>query len=155
MTDPLMREAMMAIAEPEGILAAAYTSEEFYEIGGGLLPEESPLWVEVDEQLQRSQDLDLAESLLEEAGYDGEVVRLITTRDYEDLYNMSVVLQQQLEDAGVNTDMVVADWPTVTSELDSAEGWEIYIDSPSWRGLPNAHTHLIAGNWGATDDPDV
>lgn len=153
MTDPLMREALLAITEPAGILEAAFTGEDFYEVGGDMVPEDSPLWVGVDRE--QFHDPDRSQQLLDEAGYDGEEVRLITTRDYEHLYNMSVVLQQQLEEAGVSTDMIVADWPTVTGELDSAEGWDIYIDSPGWRGLPHAHTHLASGAWGSPDDPEL
>lgn len=155
MVDESMRQALLAIADPASILEAAFTNSDYYEIGGGLLPEDSPLFVEVDNELQQGQNLDVAEELLEEAGYDGEEVRLITTRDYEHLYNMSVVLQQQLEDAGVNTDMIVADWPTVANELGTSEGWEIFVDNPTWRALPNSHTHMQANNWGWTDDPDI
>lgn len=151
MTDPLLRQAVLAVSEPESILAAAFTSEEFYEVAGEIVPEGSPLWVDMDRE--QYHDPEAAQALLDEAGYDGEVIRLLTTRDYEHLYNMTVVLQQQLEEAGVNTDLIVADWPTVSNDLQSPDGWDIFIDNPGWHGLPNSQAHLTWLGW--PDDTDL
>ena len=156
MEDQLMREAVMAAIDPEASLQAAFANDEYYSNNGSLLPEDSPLHVEADVELRNSQDLEAAEALLDEAGYDGEEIELITTRDYPQLYNVSVVLQQQLEDLGVNTDMVVADWPTVSNEINNPEGdWDIYVDMVSWTALPNMQGHLAPEGVGSPDDPEL
>lgn len=156
MADQSMRQAVMAASEPETSLEAAFATEEFFSLNASLLPEESPFYSEVDVELQANQDIDAAQELLEEAGYDGEVVRMITTRDYPQLYNLSVMLQQHLEEAGVNTDMVVADWPTVSNEINNPGGdWDIYIDMVSWASLPNMQSHTAPSGVGLPDDPDL
>lgn len=156
MADQSMRQAVMAASDPEPSLEAAFATDEFFSVNASLLPEESPFYSEVNVELQANQDTDAAQDFLDEAGYDGEVVRMITTRDYPQLYNLSVMLQQHLEDIGVNTDMVVADWPTVSDEINNPDGdWDIYIDMVSWASLPNMQGHTTPMGVGLPDDPDL
>lgn len=155
MADVNMRRAVLAAIEPTENLDSAFNSSEFYSVSGALLPQDSPLFVDVDEELQQGRDLDAVEEYLEEADYDGEPVRLITTRDYDQLYNLTVVLQDQLEEAGINTEMNVHDWPTVSEAIQTPDDWDIFIDSPSWRALPNLHNHLQPTNAGWTEDEAI
>lgn len=57
-------------------------------------------------------DLDAARRLLREAGYDGRPLRIITTRRYEAFYEIAVVAQDMLKEAGINAEIEVLEWAT-------------------------------------------
>lgn len=159
MADVAMRRAVVAAMEPSASLHAAYGNEEYYNANTALMPEGSAWYLAPDsefDQMYQSADPDLAGEFLEEAGYDGEEIRIITTRDYEDFYNNSVVLQQQLEDAGMNVDLVVTDWPTVTQSREDPEAYEIFItDISNWPAVP-ATFHFFTPAWpGWTDSDEI
>lgn len=159
MADASMRQAVVAAMEPADSLQAAYGSDEYYNANSALMPEGNPWYVEPDsefEQMHQNANVDQAEDLLEEAGYDGEEIRIITTRDYEDMYNNAVVLQQQLQDAGMNVDLIVSDWPTVTQNREDPEAYEIFItDISAWPSVP-ATFHFFNPSWpGWTDSDEI
>lgn len=153
MADLKMRQAATSAINVEPVLRSAFSFPRFYTKNRALMSENSNIYTDEGVKGSLEYDPEKAKELLDEAGYDGEPVKLITSRDYDHLYNMTVVLQQQLESVGINTEMVVADFPTVSSRLDSPDAWDIFIDAPSWRVLPNSHTHLGAKNVGWPDDP--
>lgn len=60
-------------------------------------------------------DLPAARSLLVEAGYRGQPIKLITTKSYQRLFKVAVYIQAQAAEAGINFELEVLDW---ASELD-------------------------------------
>ncbi|RST58816.1 ABC transporter substrate-binding protein [Siminovitchia terrae] len=113
-TDLKARQAVNLAVEKEAVMLSAFTNDHFYTLEGGLLGEAFPSWKN-DEGLKEynAYDPEAAKKLLKEAGYNGEKIRLITTRDYEDQYQSAVVVQQYLEKIGVNVDLQVYDWPSL------------------------------------------
>lgn len=159
MSDINMRHAVVAAMETEDILLSSYGDEEFYTNDSALMPEDSPWYIPADpefEDFHQNQDLDAAEQYLEDADYDGEEIRILVTRDYEDHYNSGVVLQQQLEQAGMNTELIVTDWPTVTERREDPSEYEITITSISnWPVVP-ATFHYFNPSWvGWTDNDEI
>jgi peptide/nickel transport system substrate-binding protein len=66
--------------------------------------------------------------LLQEAGYKGEKVVLMTTKEYPQMYNTALVMQQQLKAAGINAELAVMDWPTALQKsMTSTEGWNFFF----------------------------
>lgn len=53
-----------------------------------------------------------AEALLEEAGYDGQPVKIQTNTRYPGMYEDAVVVQAMLAAAGINAELEVLDWAT-------------------------------------------
>ncbi len=51
--------------------------------------------------------------MFKEAGYNGEELTILTTRDYEDQYQIGVVIQENLKKIGVKTKLEVYDWATL------------------------------------------
>lgn len=56
-------------------------------------------------------------SLLAEAGYQGETVKIQTNKRYPELYRMSVVAQNMLNRAGIKTEVEVLEWATQVSNF--------------------------------------
>lgn len=159
MTDVNMRQAVLAAIDTEDMLTAGYGAEEFYSNNSSLMPEDSPWYIEPDpefDQLRLHADPDLAEEYLEEAGYEGEEIRILTTRDYEDTYNLSVMLQQQLEEAGMSTDLIVQDWPTVTERREDPNEYDITLTGiTNWPIVPATFLFFNSGWVGWTDSEEI
>lgn len=159
MGDVNMRNAVIASMDTESILLSAFGDEEYFNNNSALMPEDSPWYVPADsefEDFHQNQDLDAAESFLEDAGYDGEEIRILTTREYQQHYNAAVVLQQQMEEAGMVTDLIVVDWATVTELREDPEEFEITITSiANWPVVP-ATFHFFNPSWtGWTDSDEI
>ena len=60
--------------------------------------------------------------LLKEAGYAGQPVRWITTREYEWMYKTALVAKQQLEQVGFVVDLQVLDWATLVQKSARLKG---------------------------------
>src|SRR5690625_5906072 len=73
-------------------------------------------------------DPEAAKQLFDEAGYDGEEIVIMTTRDYEHYYNASVVISEQLEQIGINTSLEVYDWPTIVDRREDPEAWDLFVN---------------------------
>ena len=72
------------------------------------------------------QDLDKAKELLKEVGYDGTAIRMMTTQAYPELYNITMILQQQLEAIGVKVDLQVYDWGTMLTKISDPTAFDLY-----------------------------
>ncbi|NLS10360.1 hypothetical protein HGQ17_10220 [Nesterenkonia sp. MY13] len=155
LADINMRRAILAAVDPDEALQAAYASEELYGDSGAFVPEDSPWYVEPADDLRTSLDEDVVQEYLEEAGYDGEPIRILASRDYDHLYNLSVVLQDQLEAHGINTDLQVTDWATLTNDRENPEGWEIFITGNGWGSVPATFPFLLPSWAGWTESEEI
>lgn len=158
-TDHAMRQAAVAAVDPEEVLLAAYGSEEYYALNAALMPEDSPWHVEPtaeQEEIYLEQDITAAKAYLEEAGYDGEEIRILATSDNDDHYNTAVVLQQHLEEAGMNIDLVITDWPTVLQGQEDPTAYDINITNiANWPVVP-ATFQFFNPTWtGWTDSDEI
>lgn len=112
--DPLLQDVRMrraialAIDVPELVRAVSE---------GGSRPSRSPIppssgfntpaMLEVP-----ARDLAQARRLAQEAGYRGQRLRIITTRRYEAFYEIAVLVQDMLRDAGIESELEVLEWAT-------------------------------------------
>lgn len=158
MADINMRRAVYAAFEPEPVLQAAFNNEEFYDTLTTLVPESSPWYHESDHEMAElllTQDLEAAEEYLDEAGYAGETIRFMTTRDNEEHYNQAVVIQQQLIEAGMDVELEVLDWPTVLGNQPDPDAYDLTITGFSWRELPVTTAFLQPTFAGWTEDEAI
>lgn len=155
MADINMRQAFMAAIDTEELLLASYTSEDYYTNDGALVPEGSPWYVPVENDLRDEADVEEAEERLAAAGYQGEPIRILASRDYIQYYNQAIVLQQQLEAAGMNVELIVTDWPTLVETIEDPEAYEMWITGATWRATPVTYGFLDPGSPGWIDSEEI
>lgn len=120
------REAVNLAVKKEDVMISAFTNEDYFTLEHGLLGEAFTTWHnDAGKDVYEEYNPEKAKQLLKEAGYNGEPIRLITTRDYEDQYYASVVIQQQLEEIGVSVDLQVYDWPTLMDKQNDDTAFEL------------------------------
>jgi len=87
-------------------------------------------------------DVDAAKALLDEAGYDGTPIRLITSRRSATMFDQAVVAQAMWKQAGIETEIEVLEWGTqldlyrsgeydimsfgFSARLDPALSWDMF-----------------------------
>src|SRR5690606_38174305 len=87
-------------------------------------------------ELYNQNDPEKARALLEEAGYDGTPLRLLSTQEYQYLYNVALVSAQQLEDAGFTVDLQTYDWATLVERRADPEMWDAFTTSDPFKPDP-------------------
>jgi len=102
--------------DPEGVRANPY----LWPVEGGMYLPNDP----VAESHYNQNDPEKAKQLLKEAGYEGEELVWVTTRDYESLYLMAVATADQLEKKlDMPIKIEVLDWTSMNARWEEPSGW--------------------------------
>ena len=146
MASKKMRQALQAALDMESIMAAGVGHPAFYRLDGALFFPEQPLWHSTGGLAAYNQkDAAKARRLLREAGYRGEPVRWLTTRDFEHMYRTAVVAKQQAEDAGFAVDLQVVDSATLIKRRGSPELFDVFSTAFSFSPDPALSSALQCG----------
>ncbi|PKG22220.1 ABC transporter substrate-binding protein [Niallia nealsonii] len=136
------RKAVNAVINSEDILSSSYGNSDYYELTSSIVNKKYPnYYSEAGKEEYNQHDKDKAKEYLKEAGYKGEEIKILTSRDYEDQYNTAVVVQQELEDIGVKVKLEVYDWATFGEKLTDPATWDLY--ATSWA----ARSTIFQGFW--------
>lgn len=128
-TNQVAREAVNKSIKKEDVLKAAFVNPDYYKTNHHvMLANQEAQWnSDVGKDEYGKQDIESAKKLFEEAGYKGEEIRLMTSRDYDHMYNASIVVQEQLKKAGVNVKLEVYDWPTFSERRNDPDAFDLTI----------------------------
>jgi peptide/nickel transport system substrate-binding protein len=110
MQDVKLRQAMLAALDMEAALKPAWGSPDFYVLNGGIMPKEGPWYSAVGIEAYNQKNPEKAKQLLKESNYKGEPVRYLTNKEYPNMYQEAVVINQVLQGIGINMKMEVIDW---------------------------------------------
>lgn len=156
MAEDKMRHAVNAALNIDDILTASLVEPEIYRAGSNLMEENNVQWyTTAGEENYNVNDPELAKQLLEEAGYDGETVKIVTTRDYQHYYDSSVVIQQQLEQIGMNVELEVYDWPTLTELVKDDSAWHMRVNGFTFKADPTQILYLDSSYNGVREDEQL
>ncbi|WP_368652926.1 ABC transporter substrate-binding protein [Ornithinibacillus sp. 4-3] len=155
--DPVARKAIAVGINNDDILLASFANPEYYGFTHHLMMyhQEEQWYSDIGKDLFNQNDVEEAKQLLEEAGYDGEEITLMVGRDHDYIYNASVVLQEQLEQMGINTKLAVYDSATVTELRDDENAYDLYMKSDTPRSEPTSLLFMKSSYSGWTDSPEL
>ncbi|MDR3138205.1 MAG: ABC transporter substrate-binding protein [Treponema sp.] len=121
------RQAVNAAAHDDDILRATYGS--LYDLGSSYMDDTQPYWKsEAGSQNYNNKDPEKAKALLQQAGYNGEPFRILVAN----LNNMdrgALVLEQHLKAVGINVELIVVDWATLTQYRTDPSRFDLYVTS--------------------------
>ncbi len=127
MANKKVRQAFLAALDSDPIMAAGIGNKAFYRIDGALFnPEQTAFHSQAGVTGYNQKNPNKARALLKEADYKGEPVRWITTKEYDWMYNTSLVAKQQMEAAGFTVDLQVLDWATLVQRRNKPELYDIF-----------------------------
>src|SRR5258705_164929 len=121
---------------------SGFGSREFYRLDPGVFFPEQPWHSTASAKLYNQKDKDKARRLLKEAGYAGQPVRWVTTREYEFMYKNALVAKQQLEEVGFTVDLQVVDWATLNNRTEKPDLWETFSTGFVFSADPANHVAL-------------
>lgn len=133
--DPRVRRAIQTALDHEAIMLAAF-GEGFYELTPELVPGAATWYSDAGSEYFNQHNPDDARRLLEEAGYDGASIRMMTTQEVQQEYNATLTMQQQLEAVGFTVELQVYDGATLSDRRNDESLWEMYTASASFRPDP-------------------
>ena len=123
---PLVRQAIQTALDMDEIMEAA--TDGAYNTNFGFQTQNRTVYSDSGKELFNLKDPDKAKQLLEEAGYNGEELVLLTNKDYTTMYNAALVMQAQLQAIGMNVRLEVQDWPaTIATRDNQADAWNYHF----------------------------
>jgi peptide/nickel transport system substrate-binding protein len=129
-TNQKARQGVLAALDMDEIMLASGGHKDFNRVDSGLvMPEQSTWYSDAGKDKYNQKNPEKAKKLLKEAGYNGELITIITTQDYDYIYNAALVVQDQLTKAGVNVNLEVFDWPTLLAKRNDRANWDAYVSS--------------------------
>ncbi|MDQ0185861.1 peptide/nickel transport system substrate-binding protein [Cytobacillus kochii] len=157
-SDVKARQAVNYALDMDEIMGAAFVGPDYYELDSALFLSSQKNWYsESGKDKYNQQNPEKAKELLKEAGYNGEEIVILTSRDYEHHYNAAVATQQELEKIGMNVKLDVYDWPTLLERRDNPSTYDIFFTGFSTTTTPNQYVFLNSETeWaGWTNSPEI
>lgn len=146
LVDQAIREAIQATIDCDPVLIAA-EGEGFYRLDPGFMLQETVWHSLVGEDRYNQGNPERGREILEQSGYNGEPIRFLTTQEYADQYATAVVARQQLEEIGLNIELIVTDWATLIANRAIESEWEIFTTGFSFRVDPVGMPPISGCSW--------
>ena len=153
LTNRLINQAVLAALDMEELLTAAMGPAEFWDFSHQPVLRDTPFHVESGIEYYDQRDPERARQLLEEAGYDGQPIRWLTSPDYSYNYSASLAGADQLREAGFEVDLQVLEWATYQERRNSGENWELAATGGGMITEPAIFPPSRYGTWWTEDEP--
>ncbi|MGG1658163.1 ABC transporter substrate-binding protein [Brevibacillus sp. NRS-1366] len=121
------RQAVNAALDQEVIMMGISGNPDFFRLDHSLMFAEQPWHSDAGKEKYNQKNPELAKKLFSDAGYNGEPVTIITTKDYDYIYKSSLMVKDQLEKIGVKVNFEIYDWPTMVSKRSDETKWNIFF----------------------------
>ncbi|WP_158970026.1 ABC transporter substrate-binding protein [Chachezhania sediminis] len=141
--DVRIRQAMAHAIDPNQIMAAI--TEGFGAASPSPVPPMSKNFTAVEAEYP-AYDVDLAKSLMADAGYNGEEIKILATRRNGAYYERALMAQAMLMDAGFNATLEVVEWGTQLEAYQSGEGYVMQSFTFSPRLHPGLSFEMFTGD---------
>lgn len=125
-SQPVRKALRTAIGEGE-LLAAGFGDNRFFVVEPNFFPKGTPYYSAAGSNMYNERNPQAAKDKAAKAGYNGQPVRIMASRQYEFHYNMALVLAEQLKKAGFKAELQVVDWATLVQRRNDPKLWDIYI----------------------------
>ncbi len=148
--DPRARLALSYIINQDDEMAAGYGDPEFYQRCNSFFVCGSPNGTAAGTE-DFGPNLERAKALLAAAGYKGETLKMIGTRDIAYMGPMAEVTAAALRQAGIKVDLTWTDWGSVVTRSGNqgspdTGGWNIYVTGLpgvlAWNPATNIFAHM-------------
>lgn len=122
-----LRQAVLAAIDMKPALTIAIGDEELWKANSSFMPETSFWYSTGGKNLYNQNSPSKARRLAKKAGYQGEVIKFIVSKNYLHHYDTAAVMVKQLTKAGFKIDLQVYDWATLISKRGDPSQWDIFF----------------------------
>lgn len=150
-----LRQAILAALNNEEIMLASFAKPELYSLAPGYMNLNQTQWAtDAGSEYYNQANVDKAKQLLSEAGYNGEEITLLTTKDYNEMYTATLVIQEQLRQIGMNVKVDNYDFPTFLETKNDRSKWDLFVASTGYQLTP-PQLLAVTPDWAGLDDQKV
>ncbi|MFD1360114.1 ABC transporter substrate-binding protein [Lentibacillus salinarum] len=150
-----MRQVVNTALNMDEIMLASYVDEELFSLDPGYMNPDQTQWqTDAGSSTYNQGDLEKSKTMLEETGYNGEEITLLTTSDYAEMYDATIVVQEQLRQLGMNVEVANFDFPTFLERKNDPEQWDIFITSNGYNLTP-PQLLAVTSDWAGLEDEKV
>ena len=155
-----IRQAILVALGMEPILQATYGNPEFWELSGSIYPPNTIWYVDEahDHPLYNQADPERARQLAAEGGYQGEELIFVFPSVVPEIYKFSLVVAEQLGQAGFKIKSEMYDWPTYASVRSQPELFDLASSTFSFKSDPAMIPLFDAGyvpKWDTEEKRDI
>src|SRR5262249_21397270 len=157
MPNKKLRQALQAALDMPPIMTAAAGHPLFSRLDPSLFPREQVLWHSTAGSAAYNQnDKEKARRLLKEAGYTGQPLRWLTTRERDSYYKTALVAKQQLEEVGFKIALQILDFLTNVQYMNKPELFDVSSWAFTYGADPALHAILQCtyAGWWCLDEKD-
>ena len=122
-----LRQALQTALGQGEMLAAGFGDTRFFAVEGHHFPKGSPFYSTAGTDRYNQRDAGKSRAEADKAGYKGEPIRILTSRQYDFHYNMALMMAEQLKRAGFKPELNVVDWATLVQRRNDPKLWDIYV----------------------------
>ncbi|WP_144513366.1 ABC transporter substrate-binding protein [Bacillus sp. FJAT-22090] len=154
--DNKMRHAVNAAINAQEILEVAFGNEDLYKANSGYMSESQPEWYsDAGKEMYNQANPEKAKELLKEAGYNGEEIKFLTTRDDAYQYKGAVVIKEQLEKIGMNIKLQTVDWASYSGLMKDPSNYDMVTFGITLVTSPSQLSTLGVDRPGYGADPKI
>lgn len=135
-TDKRLRQAVALVISKQEAMIAGFGRQDFIRLDPSVSAPETVWHTDVGKEKYQKRDVEAAKALLKEAGYNGQPIRWLATKEYSYNYNMAEYVKQQMEAIGMKVELVVSDWATLVQNRAKPEVYEIFLTGHSGYSHP-------------------
>ncbi len=135
------RQAIAYALDFEELGYAMIGDTQFWRLESALHEEGNPWHVpDAGEGIYGVYDPEKAKELLDQAGYDGQPLVILSGQDNQMERQGAIAIQDQLEKIGIDVELQLFDRPTVVERRSRGEGWHMHL-SPFIKVVPDPQIH--------------
>jgi peptide/nickel transport system substrate-binding protein len=127
-----MRQALLYLVDQKDYMTGVAGEEKYWKVCMSFFTCGTPMASEVGaEPMKGKRDIAKAKQLIQESGYKGERVVILSATDQPIVHAQALITTELLRQAGVNVDLHANDWGTLITRRTSKEpidkgGWNIF-----------------------------
>lgn len=152
-SDLNMRKAINAIVNCDELMIVSYGGS--YTLNSCYMEENQELWnTDAGSDNYNTQDMDAAKEYMNAAGYSGETLKILASSD-NNFDKIAIVLEQQLENQGIDCELTTVDWGTFSEYRNDPDRYDLYISSFSSVPVPRLRLYFGSNYAGWTNDAEL
>ena len=171
MANDKLRQAVLAALNCDDIMLTAYGDADLYTMScSWMSPDDKAWFTEEGKEYYNQNDADKAKKLISEAGYNNEKITFVATKDYPEMYNATIAIQDQLKKVGLNVEVENYDFTTFMQKRSNTDTFDLFVTqnvynispvqlsmmSKSWNGFESEEeTKLISEIRSASSDSEA
>ena len=144
-----LRRAIQVGLNQEEIMLAAAGDKALFRLDPSLFFKEQFWHSNIGANRYNERDVTRAKALVKEGGYDGSPIRIITSSDFQFMYNAALATESQLRQLGFTTKLQAYDYPTMIDIFRKKRAeWDISYNAFSIRTDPGGFTFVLKSDSG-------